>query len=121
MSRVNLMHPADRIGDPTRADFGPRRTALRTATVSVAMFALGLLTLPALAASATQAPTPATPAAHAKKVAKGPAQQTATPFVSPYARAAAQHARAPQTAGGQGPTAMQAAGKHSPRTVTKRH
>jgi hypothetical protein len=124
MSRVKVMHPAEPIGDAKCADVASRSTARRAGALWVALVASGLLSLPASAAAPAQASATAAPAAHAKKSAKGPAQPAA-PVVSPYARAAAQHARAPQTAGAQGPTAMQASGKsrtlHSPRTVTKRH
>ncbi len=121
MSRVNQMPPTAPTGDAMRTEPASRSTALRVGAVCAAVAAISLLALPATAA----APAPTTaPTTHAKKAAKGPAQPAA-PFVSPYARAAAQHSRAPQTASSQGPTAMQAAGKsrvaHSPRTVTKRH
>ncbi len=121
MSREKLMPHADSLGDAMPAEIAGRATTLRTGAAWVALVASGLLAIQASAATPAQAPAPA---AHAKKAIKGSAQPTA-PVVSPYARAAAQHARAPQTAGAQGPTAVQASGKsrtlHSPRTMTKRH
>ncbi|MEA3152015.1 MAG: hypothetical protein QOD56_2954 [Gammaproteobacteria bacterium] len=101
---------------------GPRRpragTRLRACAVVAALIAGSLFV--GSASAQVSAPTGATPhvvTAPAKPPSKN-AKQSKKPLVSPYARAAAQRARAGQPPVGHAPTRVQAMGKaHKPHAA----
>ncbi len=87
---------------------------------AAAVLAFALVAAPALAAATATSP-PASAAAHTSNGSKlAPTQRD--PGHSPYARAAAEHARGPQATGGSTPTPGHSTGKtRAARGPAKRH
>ena len=85
-----------------------RTTAMPAALAALAALTAGTL----LAAGAVAESASPAPATHGKK-SSNPAPRQQSPRVSPYARAAAEHAHAGQPSTGRGQTTLQAAGRPS--------